>query len=162
MINLNQLSTLTTITFEPKPLPATLIGTQFFDSFFDPAAGKLYMGQGPYLWSDNPILQARFNAGANDFITDNGDGTFEVTLHTDFIRPGTTDNGSHVDDTTAANGLTGTVTTSGIQGSNRRTGGTANAIRTTQTRSVVFGSNDEETAPNHRTAYWGIWGDAIL
>ena len=59
--------------------------------------------------------------------------------------------GSLQDDATAANGLSGTVLGAGLVGNNRRTGGSANAVRTGQTRSVLFGSSDIETRPKNVT-----------
>lgn len=133
-----------------------LLGTIFYDTDNTPAPGKLFAGQ-TYNWADNPNLQAKFNALGHDFIVDNG-ATFTVVAHTDFIRAGVNGIGTHVDDTTAVNGLAGTVETSGTTGTNTRVGGSSIRIRNTQTRAVTL-TGDIETAPDHRNAFFGIYGD---
>jgi len=141
-----------------------LIGQIFYDTDNTPTDGKLFMGQ-TYQWSDNPLLQAKFIANSHGFIVDNGDGSFDIASHSDFVRAGVTNIGAHVDDTTAVNGLSGTVVDANPSGrqTNRRIGGSnaAHPQETNTTRSVSL-TGDEETAPNHRNAYFGIYGDAAL
>jgi len=102
-----------------------LVGQLFFDTSNTPHPSKRFAGE-TYPWANDPILKAQYDANNHDFITDNGDDTYTVVPHTDFIRAGITNIGQHVDDTTAVNGLAGTVLTSGLQGTNRRTGGNQN------------------------------------
>ena len=134
-----------------------LVGQLFYDTNNTPTPGKLFPGN-TYQWADNPRLQTKFLAQGHDFIIDNGDGTFELVDHSDFIRSGVADIGTFVGNTTAVNGLAGTVLGAGLIDNNRSTGGTASAVRTGQTRSVEF-TGDAETAPDHRRAFYGIYGD---
>jgi len=139
-----------------------LIGQLFYDTDNTPTDGKLFMGQ-TYQWSDNPLLEAKFIANGHGFLTDNADGSFTVVSHDDFIRAGSSSIGVHVDDTTAVNGLTGTVIDANPSGrqTNRRIGGSnaAHPTETNTTRSVTL-EGDDETAPFHRVAYFGVYGDA--
>jgi len=139
-----------------------LTGQIFFSTTNDPAPGLLYAGQ-EYSWSNHPRLKAMYDSAGHGFIeTDQFDNpdTFAIASHTDFIRAGGANIGTHVDDTTAANGLTGETVdryASGFTG--RGTGGNvARSGRTDQTRVVTL-EGDTETAPNHRVAYFGIYGD---
>lgn len=132
-----------------------LIGTLFYDTNNTPTPGKLFAGE-TYNWVDNPKLEAKFQAQGHAFIEDNGDGTLTVAQHTDFIRAGSGAIGVHVDDTTAANGLKiqGTAHDNNIGGSIWPKMSDVN-----DARAVNIQSDDTETAPNHRAAYFGVYGD---
>jgi len=137
-------------------VPSVMVGTTFLDAFRVPEPGKLYAGE-THNWADNPILSAKFSAQPNGFIVDNTDGTFTVVDHQDFIRPGSSNVGVHVDDTTAVNGLTGVYVRYNSIPTNSSTGGNNGRWRGTTNQQVNL-SGDAETAPNHRTAYFGIYG----
>jgi len=138
-----------------------LVGQLFYDTDNTPVPGKCFAGES-YDWADNPLLEAKFQANGHGFIADNGDGTFTVDDSGDFIRPGTSEIGVHVNDTTAANGLTGNITLP--RSTNSRTGGSAHRLSSAGSNHTVgtlnISSTDSETAPNHRKAYFGIYGDA--
>jgi len=105
---------------------------------------------------DGASTYPRFAAKAPSFIVGNDiivpadfDGAFDRNLGglsgNEFIIQ---------QDATAVNGLSGTVLGAGVVGSNRRTGGTANSVRTGQTRAVAF-SGDPETRPkNYGTQHY--------
>jgi len=139
-----------------------LTGQIFFSTTNTPAPGLLYAGR-QYSWQDHPRLQMMFEANGHAFIDvdsfDNPD-TFGIVDHEDFIRAGGTNIGQHVDDTTAANGLTGETVDRYAGGfTGRGTGGNvARSGRTDQTRVITL-EGDTETAPDHRAAFFGIYGD---
>ena len=142
-----------------------LLGQVFFSSTNKIRQGLCYAGL-TYNWTDNPNLKALYDANNHDFITDNGNGTFTVAAHTDFLRAGTTNIGTHVDDTTAVNGLRINYTLNGgnVDRATATTilndaGSTWQANGTVSQNSGVLDSIDSETAPNHRAAYFGIYGD---
>ena len=157
-VDLNELSNRVDAAVSVLQTPTPFIGQLVTSAFKTPAAGILWMGD-TYNWSDNPILQSLHAASPTDYITDNGDGTFTVTLHADFIRPGLTDIGLHVNDTTAVNGLRYTEPNSPT--STQVNNGGGNTIRG-RTGSRPLTGGDPETAPNHRTAYFGIYGDQAI
>jgi len=138
-----------------------LIGQIFYDTDTTATKGKLFQGK-TYDWEDYPKLKSKFDAAPHGFIIDNGD-TFTIASHNDFIRAGSTAIGVHVDDTTAPNGLTGTTVDHNPRNINvntRQQGGNAgrNQSENQDTRNVRF-QGDAETAPDHRNAYFGIYGD---
>lgn len=137
--------------------PDYLIGSIWQGAYPSLSASILLMGT-TFNWSDHPKLNSLHAANPSGFITDNGDGTATVVNHTDFIRAGTTDIGTHVDDSTAVNGLSGTVITASDNVTTNNNGGSGSIVKTTRTRSVTL-TGDTETAPHHRKAYFGIYGD---
>jgi len=134
-----------------------LLGQLFYSSHNTPSTGLLYMGE-TYNWADNPKLKNIFDANNHEFINDNGDGTFVVAQHSDFLRAGENAIGTHVDDTTAVNGLSGTYIRYNTIPTNSSTGGNNGRWRGTSTRAIAL-SGDAETAPDHRNAFFGIYGD---
>ena len=139
-----------------------LLGQLFYSSHNTPSAGLLYMGE-TYNWSENPKLKSLFDENNHEFITDNTDGTFTVAQHADFLRAGADSIGVHVDDTTAVNGLTGSVarTANNHQSTSVNNGGGQSVRFNNSTRDVVF-TGDDETAPDHRNAFFGIYGDLAM
>jgi len=111
-------------------------------------------------WLDHPKLQAKHTSQPNGFILDNLNGTFTIVDHSDFLRSGSTNIGNHVDDTTAPNGLTFTYIAPNPPTSTQVNGGSGNTIRgrTGGNNPQTF-TGDSETAPDHRNAYFGIYGD---
>jgi len=135
-----------------------LIGQLFWDTNNNPINGKLFAGE-TYNWGDNPKLQTKFNAQGHDFIVDNGNGTFTIVSHSDFIRAGINNIGTHVDDTTAPNGLQVRYTRPNNPQPDM-VGGGGNGVRFVQNNILAsVTSTDSETAPDHRNAYFGIYGD---
>ena len=145
-----------------------LIGQLFYDTDNTATPGKLFAGN-TYNWSDNPKLKAKFDANGHNFITDEGDGTFTIADHTDFIRPGSSNIGLHVDDTTARNGLRIVYTRNGgtvdYASSSTMFNDAGSTWQNPSTPSINNGGlsiGDSETAPNHRKAYFGIYGDLAV
>lgn len=145
-----------------------LLGQLFYSTTNRVRQGLCYAGNS-YNWSDNPKLKALFDANSHDFITDNEDGTFTVADHTDFLRAGTANIGTHVDDTTAVNGLRANYTTNGGEvdfatpsSILNNAGSTWQSNGTLTENSRVISSNDTETAPDHRVAYFGVYGDITI
>ena len=147
-----------------------LLGQTFFSTSKRIRPGLCYAGE-TYNWSDNSKLKSLFEAEGHDFITDNGDNTFTVVDHTDFIRAGVSNIGTHVDDTTAVNGLSDTGHThqqrsgdGGGSADGTTAQGTGVNNQTGFNTALGFANltGDSETAPNHRTAYFGIYGDLAV
>ena len=134
-----------------------LLGQIFFSTTNRVRQGLCYAGR-IYSWSNNPKLKDLFDANNHDFITDNGNGTFTVADHNDFIRAGSTNIGTHVDDTTAVNGLRIRFTDTGAGGGRNPTSQDAigNGFFNDRFNELI---GDPETAPDHRNAYFGIYGD---
>ena len=138
-----------------------LIGQTFFSTTKRVKQGLCYAGN-TYEWSDNPKLKALFDANGHGFIIDNGT-TFTVVDHPDFIRPGTTEIGEYQQDTIRSHTHTYQSKPTNFgevnNGSNyfRGDGGRNNTLITKNTG--AFGGG--ETAPRHRKAYFGIYGDFV-
>ena len=140
-----------------------LLGQLFFSSHNTPKPGLCYAGQ-TYSWSDNPKLKELFDSQGHDFIVDNLDGNFTVVNHTDFIRAGVSNIGTFVEDSLKAH--THTYQTKPAHfgevnnGSNyfRGDGGRNNTLLNRTTGST----GGTETAPKHRTAYFGVYGDLAV
>ena len=103
-----------------------------------------------------------YNAQGHDFITltPTGDdfSLFTISDHSDFIRAGGTNIGTHVDDTTAANGLDVRYTQPRAPQADG-VGGSGNGIRFRDGNVAATVTGDDETAPDHRAAFFGIYGD---
>lgn len=130
-------------------------------------------------WADHPDLHKLELQNPSGFIIDNGT-TGTVVQHNDFIRAGMTGTGVHVAHQTAMpnNPYTGTtdedthshtVLSVGADGVNTRVGGSSLRVRSKETRTTsshthdhvvtIDSGGDPETAPDHRVAYFGIYGD---
>ena len=167
-----------------------LIGQLFYDTAIVPMTGKLYASN-TYNWSDNPKLQAMFLKAPHEFITDNKDGTFTIADSKEFIRAGVTDIGKKVEDSTSPNGLALShdgrhqhkMHYSDDQNSRVNPGFNRNAMcgdawgssRNAQWNHPTYAdmdqdgrhnhivtSTDTETAPVHRAAYFGVYGDMAV
>ena len=140
-----------------------LIGQLFYDTDNTATPGKLFAGN-TYNWSDNPKLKAKFDANGHNFITDEGNGTFTIVDHTDFIRAGVSNIGTFVEDSLKAHTHTYQTKPTNFaevnNGSNyfRGDGGRNNTLLNRTTGST----GSTETAPKHRTAYFGIYGDQVI
>jgi len=145
-------------------LSSSMIGQVWLSKVPPNHAAQLEFGK-IYKWADYPILQALLTVSPNPSIVDIGGGLFSLRASRDFLRPTevAAEIGVHHDDTTAVNGLSGTVADASPDRINRNTrqqGGNAprNSGEEVDTRDVVL-SGDAETAPNWEGVYGGIWGD---
>ena len=136
-----------------------LIGQIFHSTTKRVAPGLCYAGQ-TYNWSDNPQLKTLFDNEGHDFIINNGD-TFTIVNHTDFIRAGVSNIGTYVEDSLKAHTHTYQTKPTNFGETNngssyfRGDGGRNNTLLNRTTGST----GSAETAPKHRTAYFGIYGD---
>lgn len=160
-------------------IPDYLVGSVWQGTYIPTTGPVLLMGT-TFDWADQPKLFTLHSGNPSSFIEDNGDGTGTVVTHSDFLRAGGVDIGTHVGYKTAlpsggvkfktaaepnhthtyaksiANGRSGTqnniVAKEGNTTTNTSAAGGHSGLD-------VLSGGDNETAPDYRNVFFGIYGE---